>query len=94
MSRLERLAARREALQLRCDVQRAALAAAAAPLRHPGRTLIGGLRAHPVLVAGGVALVVALRPRRLRTWVARGWMAWQAWRTWQSGRATTVKRRR
>ena len=86
MSRLERLAARRETLLLRCEMQRAAVAAAAAPLHHPGRSLIGSLRAHPLLVAGGVALLVALRPRRLRTWVARGWMAWQAWRAWQSGR--------
>lgn len=91
MGRLQQLAARREMLLLRCEVQRAALAAATAPLRHPGRRLLGSLRAHPVLVAGGVALLVALRPRRLRTWVARGWMAWQAWRAWQSAR--TANRR-
>jgi len=93
MKRLELLAARRESLLLRCELQRAALAEAAAPLSHPGRSLLGSLRAHPVLVAGGVALLVALRPRRLRIWLGRGWMAWQAWRAWQAGRSTAARRR-
>ena len=50
-----------------------------------GRALLGRLRAHPAWIAGGIALFVALRPRRALKWFATGiyvWRNWRSLRTW------------
>lgn len=46
-----------------------------------GRALLGRLRAHPLWVVGGVALFVALRPRRALKWFATGFYVWRNWRS-------------
>lgn len=38
------------------------------------------LRARPVWIAAGVALLVALRPKGALRWLSRGIGAWQLWR--------------
>ena len=43
------------------------------------RVLEQGQR-HPLSVVVGVALLVALRPRRAITWLARGWSLWRLYR--------------
>ena len=35
---------------------------------------------HPLIVVAGIALLVALRPRRALTWLARGWSLWRLYR--------------
>lgn len=50
-----------------------------------GRALLGRLLAHPVWIAGGIALFVALRPRKALKWFATGiyvWRNWKSLRTW------------
>ena len=81
--RLARLAERRSGLLERIAAQRAELAAAAAPLRarlrlaDRGIAAFRGLRRHPGLIVLGVLLVFALRPRRVVTWLKRGWWVWE-----------------
>ena len=38
------------------------------------------LRAHPVLLAAGVALLVAVRPRKMLKLFATGFSLWRGWR--------------
>jgi len=45
-----------------------------------GRRLLDELRRQPLLVAAGVALLVALRPRRALGWVLKGWSVWRTLR--------------
>lgn len=45
-----------------------------------GRTLLAKLSAHPVWIAAGVALLVALRPSKALKWLATGFSVWQGWR--------------
>lgn len=40
--------------------------------------LVTQARRHPLWLAGGVAALVALRPRRTLRWIANGWSLWQA----------------
>ena len=78
-----RLAERREHLIAEAAVQRAALARNMEPLRAPlakadrGLAALRYVRQHPVWLAGGVAVVAALRRFRTGKWLTRGMLAWQ-----------------
>jgi hypothetical protein len=94
-ARLVALAERRARLSAQAAVERESLAAIAArgeaaarrvdrALALAGRVL-GELRERPMLVAAGVALLVALRPRRALGWAARwGLKAWSLWRGYRA----------
>jgi hypothetical protein len=45
------------------------------------RDLLAQLRRQPLLIAAGVALLVALRPSRAFGWLMRGWGAWRMYRS-------------
>jgi len=83
---LIRLAERRARLQQRAHAEREELAAVmgrsdeAALLLLRLRRLIEELRNRPWIVAGGAALLVALRPRRALGWLVKGWSAWRMYR--------------
>jgi hypothetical protein len=57
-----------------------AAASAADTLFRAGRRIAGHARRHPLPVIAGVALLVALRPRRALAWLARGWSLWRLYR--------------
>jgi YqjK-like protein len=85
--KLIRLAERRAALIARSAHQRETLAQATETLRKPlafvdrGISALGHLARHPLLMAGTVALVAVLRPRRqMFRWAQRGWLAWRIFR--------------
>jgi hypothetical protein len=84
--RLILLAERRALLCQRAQAERESLAAVlgrtdeAAVLLLRLRGIIDELRKQPWLVAGGVALLVALRPRRALGWLMKGWSAWRMYR--------------
>jgi hypothetical protein len=84
--RLIRLAERRARLQESARAEREVLAAMiergdkAVALLEPVRRIIAELRRQPWIVAGGVALLVALRPRRALGWLMKGWTAWRLYR--------------
>jgi hypothetical protein len=42
--------------------------------------IVDELRRRPWIIAGGVALLVALRPRRALGWLMKGWSAWRMYR--------------
>jgi hypothetical protein len=82
--KLIHLAERRAALIARSAHQRETLAQAAEAWRKPlsladrGISALRHLAGHPLLMAGAVALVAVLRPRRqMIRWVQRGWLAWR-----------------
>lgn len=81
--RLIKLAERRATLIARADNQRDALAIAVEPWRKPlaladrGLAIANYLRQQPALLAGGAALTMLLRPRRILKWTQRGWLAWR-----------------
>jgi hypothetical protein len=52
--------------------------AAAIGLRVHG--LLEELRRRPLWVAAGAAFLIALRPRRALSWLAKGWSAWRLYR--------------
>ncbi len=89
-ARLLALAERRARLAERAQSERATLsdlitpldgaAATAASLWRGGKRALDEARRHPLLVAAGVALLVALRPRRALSWLARGWSLWRLYR--------------
>ena len=95
--RLLLLAERRATLAARAGAERESLAAFMARTDRPvlmanralaaGRRLLDELRRQPLLVAAGVALLVALRPRRALGWALKGWTVWRtvrsAQRWWQ-----------
>lgn len=45
-----------------------------------GAAAVGWLRERPLLIAAGVALALALRPRRALGWLSKGLALWQVWR--------------
>lgn len=57
-----------------------AAASAAETLLQAGRRVADEARRHPLPVIAGVALLVALRPRRALAWLARGWSLWRLYR--------------
>jgi len=92
-TRLLQLAERRARLAARAGAERESLAAFMArtdgPVRMANRALAAGLllleelRRRPVLCAAGVALTIALRPRRALGWALKGWSLWRTVRSLQ-----------
>jgi hypothetical protein len=88
--RLLALAERRAHLQARAQSERASLAVLLAPADSAAAAAVAVLRAgerglaearrHPLLMIAGIALLVALRPRRALVWLARGWSLWRLYR--------------
>ncbi len=82
-SRLIELAERRERLVAKIALQRTELSGHMAPWKgvcavaDQGINALRYLRQHPAWVAGAVALVVALRPRKALAWMRRGWTVWK-----------------
>jgi YqjK-like protein len=84
------LGARRSRLAADAQSEREAIARAIAPadgaasvvasLLAVARRAAGEARQRPELVVAGVALLVALRPRRALAWIARGWSLWRLYR--------------
>jgi YqjK-like protein len=95
--RLLLLAERRAKLAARASLERESLAAFMARTDGPvlmanrsvaaGRRLLDELRRRPLLCAAGVALLIALRPRRALGWALKAWTVWRtirsAQRWWQ-----------
>lgn len=84
MSRkLALLAERRRLLIAQAAIQRAALAHDVAPWRprlalaDQGIAAVRYVKNHPALLVGAALALAALRPRRVGTWLQRGWLAWQ-----------------
>jgi len=81
------IARRKERLIARCEAQRRAIADAVRALEGPisvaDRGLVAArfLRAHPVVLAALVAVVVSLRGRTLLANGARVLALWRLWRT-------------
>lgn len=81
--KLVRLAERRSLLIAQAEAQRTALAHNLAPWRarlalaDRGIAAVRYVRSRPGLLVAAALLVAALRPRRLGTWLQRGWLAWQ-----------------
>jgi hypothetical protein len=88
--RLLALAERRARLVASAQVERETMAALlgpvdgaaslAASLIRTARRALDKAGEHPLIVVAGVALLVALRPRRTFTWLARGWSLWRLYR--------------
>lgn len=88
--RLLTLAGNRARLCARAQAERERLSALLAPVDaaaslgasfvQAARRLAGQARRHPLPVIAGVALLVALRPRRALAWLARGWSLWRLYR--------------
>jgi hypothetical protein len=84
------LALKRGRLQERIAAQRATLAAQMGPIANIlgaadrtialGKSGIAYARTHPVTVGAAVALLAALRPKRVWRWSRRVFLAWTAWR--------------
>ncbi len=93
--KLKRLAERRERLVAQAAAQRLALAHNIEPWRRPlarvdqGLAVLRYIKSRPAWIAGGVALLAALRPGRAkaaggRKWLTRGWATWQVVRKLRS----------
>lgn len=88
--RLIDVGVRRGRLLERIASQRAAIGKDLVPVRdalRAGDRAVGVLRSgvnavrrHPALVVAGVALFVALKPRRLWRWGRRAFVVWRSWR--------------
>ena len=87
--RLLELAVRRGELKARCAQQREALAATMRPvvdaLGMADQAVLGAgklkawLSGHPTWVAGGLAALLAIRPRRAWRWGKRAFFLWRGW---------------
>ena len=81
--RLIELAERRQRLIALAASQRSEFSRNLSPLKagcavaDKGVKAVRYLQQHPALVAGGVGLMVALRPRKAFNWLKRGWFAWR-----------------
>lgn len=81
--KLVRLAERRSLLIAQAEAQRTALAYNVKPWRSRlaladrGIAAVRYVRSRPGLLVAAALLVAALRPRRVGTWLQRGWLAWQ-----------------
>lgn len=82
--RLLELATRRGELTARIAMQREAIAANTYPLEilltgaDQAAAGVDWLKRRPAIIAGAVALLVALRPGRLLRWGQRGILLWRA----------------
>lgn len=84
------IALARGRLQERIAGQRAMLAAQMPPIAGAlatadralasGRRSLAWVKAHPLQVGAAVALLAALRPRRVWRWGRRAFIVWSAWR--------------
>jgi hypothetical protein len=80
--REELLAARREALLARSAVQRSHLADVAADIEQRlggldrGINMVRSAARQPLFIAGAIAAVVLVGPRRLLHWLGRGALLW------------------
>ncbi len=85
--KLARLAERRRLLVAQAAAQRTALAHTMEPWRarlalaDRGIAALRYVRSHPALMVGAALLLAALRPRRVGTWLQRGWVMWQIGRS-------------
>ena len=81
--KLVRLAERRSLLIAQAGAQRSALALNFAPWRarlalaDRGIAAVRYVRSRPDLLLAAALLLAVLRPRRVGTWMQRGWLAWQ-----------------
>ncbi len=81
------LARHKERLIARAGQQRAEIIDAFRRWEKPAAAIDRGiavarfLRAHPLLLAAGLALAAALGPRNLIRWLGRGLVAWRTWRS-------------
>jgi hypothetical protein len=84
--REEQLASRREALLARSAAQRQLLAELAGDIEYRLGGLDRGINAvrsaarQPLLIAGAIAAVVLIGPRRLVRWLGRGALLWSTGR--------------
>ena len=88
--RLLGLAEHRARLVTRAQSERATLSAMLAPadaaaslaasVLRVARDLVEIAGRHPLSVVAGMALLVALRPKRAITWLSRGWSLWRVYR--------------
>ncbi len=84
-ARLVELIRRRERLLVRAEVQRDELAGMVQQWRVPAAAVdrvmaaLQALKAHPVLLAFPLTLLVLSRPRRVAAWAGRAWMMWRFW---------------
>jgi len=75
---------RRKRLLAQAAAQRTALAQSIEPWRptlavvDQGLTALRYVKRHPLLLAGGIALIAVVRPGRSWSWLQRGMLAWQA----------------
>jgi hypothetical protein len=82
-AKLAEIALKRERLIAQAARQRTAVAQAAQAWRGPlaladrGLVALRYLKQHPLWVVGGVAVVVALRPRGVMKWLGRGLAAYK-----------------
>jgi hypothetical protein len=85
-ARLLRLAEKRVRLSENARAERERLGSiiersdALAPVLQGARRIADELRRQPWIVAAGVALLFALRPKRAFGWLAKGWSAWRLYR--------------
>ncbi|MBK1680321.1 YqjK-like family protein [Rhodocyclus tenuis] len=88
--RLIDIGVRRGRLLERIASQRAAIGSDLAPVRDALRatdravvllrSAADTLRRHPAMVLAGVAIFIALKPRRLWRWGRRAFVVWRSWR--------------
>jgi hypothetical protein len=89
--KLLEIALRRERLIAQAAQQRTTLARTVQTWRRPlaladqGLAALRYLKRHPIWVVGGVAAIVALRPRGVGKWLGRGLTVWKTVR-WVRGR--------
>lgn len=82
-ARLAEVTRRRAALVAKAAAQREEVGRLTQPWQMPlaladhGIALVRTLRAHPLAIAVGVALLVRMRRIRLGVWIERIWTAWQ-----------------
>jgi len=88
------LALQKQRLQLKSAEQRDALIAAAVQLA-PAFAVIDGVRngfrwlgRHPAWLAGGIVILLVLRPGAVLRLAQRGFFAWQIWRKFSEWRAS------
>jgi hypothetical protein len=90
--RLTAIARRRAALVAQAAAQRQDLDRLIRPWQMPlaltdhGIALVRRLRAHPLVIVVGVALLSRMGRGRLGVWVGRIWTAWQLYRSLQDQR--------
>jgi len=82
--KMRELEQRRELLLARIALQRVRVSLELHNLEQPikmvdrGIAVVHYLKAHPLLVAAGVAAFTVVGRRRIAAWVGRGWVAWRS----------------